>query len=341
MNKKLLYGIIGFLLFAGIIGFNYYQKIFGNTIKEDTVLFVRTNESLLDIKEKLTPFSKSPQTFLWVSAKKNFSKPKPGRYLLKEGMSNNDIVNMLRIGNQTPIKIAFNNQDTVEKLAGRIAEQLETDSLSLLNAFTDTSFLSKNNLSKKAAIQIYIPNSYEVYWNTSAEKFRDKMLREYKRFWNSNRLEKANKLGLTKDQVITLASIVQKETAQKSERPIIAGLYLNRLKGGWPLQADPTIIYCVKEVKGQDFVVKRVLTKDLELKSPYNTYKNTGLPPTLIAMPDVSAIEAVLNPAKHKYMYMCASVDKIGFHEFAKTLSQHNRNAAKYQRWINQRGIGR
>ena len=341
MSKKTLYIIAFFLVLGGVLGYNYYQKIFGKAITKDTVLFVYSSDSLMDVKNKIVDFSDKPLTFLWVAAKKNFSKPKSGRYLLKEGMSNNDLVNLLRSGNQTPIKLSFNNQDTLEKLAGRIAEQIETDSISLLNSFKDKDFLSKNNLTKKAAIQIYIPNSYEVYWNTSAEKFRDKMLREYNLFWNSNRLAKAKKIGLTKDEVITLASIVQKETAQKSERPIVAGLYLNRLNDGWPLQADPTIIYCVKEVKGQDFVVKRVLTKDLEIKSPYNTYKNTGLPPTLIAMADVSAIDAVLNPAKHKYMYMCASVEKSGFHEFAKTLSQHNRNAAKYQRWISQRGIGR
>ena len=167
------------------------------------------------------------------------------------------------------------------------------------------------------------------------------MLKEYNRFWNSNRLAKAEKLGLTKEQVITLASIVQKETAQTTERPIVAGLYLNRYKSGWPLQADPTIIYSLKEKYGHDTVVKRVLNKDLVIDSPYNTYKNTGLPPTLIAMPDISAIDAVLNPTEHNYYYMCASVEKIGYHDFAKTLSEHNRNAVKYQQWINKQGIKR
>ena len=341
MSKKLIYGIIGFLLFAGIIGFNYYQKIFGAAITKDTVLFIKSEDSLLDVKKKIESFSDSPQTFLWVAAKKNFSKPKSGRYLLKEGMSNNDLVNMLRIGNQTPIKISFNNQDTLEKLAGRIAQQIETDSISLLKSMKNSQFLSKNKFSEKSALGMYIPNQYEVYWNTSPEKFRNKMLREYNRFWNNNRLEKAKKLGLNPTQVLALASIVQKETAQKSERPIVAGLYLNRYKNNWPLQADPTIIFALKEKNGHDKIFKRVLTKDLEINSPYNTYKNSGIPPTLIAMPDVSAIDAVLNPAKHNYFYMCASVDKIGFHEFANNLAHHNRNAAKYQQWINKRGINR
>jgi UPF0755 protein len=167
------------------------------------------------------------------------------------------------------------------------------------------------------------------------------MLVSYKRFWNENRLQKAKKLKLTSEEVITLASIVQKETAQTSERPIVAGLYLNRLENDWPLQADPTIIYCIREEKGQNYVVKRVLNVDLEINSPYNTYKNKGLPPTLISMPDISAIDGVLNAKKHNYFYMCANVDKIGYHTFAKSLIQHNRNAAKYHLWMNKQRVHR
>lgn len=341
MGKKILY-ILGFVfLIAGILGYNYYQKIFGNAITEDYILYINPTDSMVDVKEKIAEHSKNPNTFLWVAAKKNFSKPKTGRYLLKQGMSNNDLVNMLRSGNQTALKISFNNQDTLEKFAGRIAEQLATDSIAILNAFTNKDFLTKNNMNKKSVLQICIPNSYEFYWTVSAEKFRDRMLREYNRFWNDSRLEKAKALKLSKEDVITLASIVQKETAQKVERPIVAGLYLNRLKNGWPLQADPTIIYCIKEVKGQDYVVKRVLNADLQINSPYNTYKNRGLPPSLIAMPDISSIDGVLNAQKHNYFYMCVNVDKFGYHSFAKTLAQHNRNAAKYQNWLNKKGVNR
>ena len=342
MSKKFIYAVIATILFVGgVIGYNYYQKIFGKAITKDSVLFVSSNDSLTDVKDKLSEFSKNPNTFLLVAAKKNFSKPKSGRYVLTEGMSNNDIINMLRIGNQTPLKVSFNNQDTLEKFAGRIAEQLEIDSISVLNSFYDKEFLSKNKLTKKSVLQICIPNSYEFYWNISANGFRNKMLKEYNRFWNTSRLKKAQTLKMTQVEVIALASIVQKETAKIVERPIVAGLYLNRLRKGWPLQADPTIIYCIREVKGQDYVVKRVLTADLELKSPYNTYKNKGVPPTLIAMPDISSIDAVLNSKQHKYMYMCANVDKIGYHAFARTLSQHNRNAAKYHIWLNKQGVNR
>ncbi len=341
MRKKTVYILAFFLILGSILGYNYYQKIFGEAIIKETILFVNSTDTLVDIKTKIEDVSKNPNTFLWVAAKKNVEKPKVGRYVLKKGMSNNDLVNMLRSGWQTPLKLSFNNQDTLEKLAGRIAQQIAADSISLITSFKDKEFLSKNNLTEKSVLQIFIPNTYEFYWTVTPEKFRTKMLVAYKRFWNESRLKKATALNLSKDEVITLASIVQKETAQNSERPIVAGLYLNRLKKGIPLQADPTIIYCVKAVKGQDYVVKRVLTSDLEINSPYNTYKNRGLPPTLIAMPDISAIDAVLNPTKHNYYYMCASVDKIGYHEFAKTLTQHNRNAAKYQRWLNKQRINR
>ncbi|WP_299064145.1 endolytic transglycosylase MltG [uncultured Polaribacter sp.] len=342
MTKKFTYAVIITIIFVcGLIGYNYYQKIFGTSITKETILFVRTTDSLIDIKNKIANFSKSPETFLLVAAKKNFSKPKAGRYLLTKGMSNNELVNMLRVGRQTPLKVSFNNQDTLEKLAGRIAEQIEADSISLLNTFKEKEFLSENNLTEKSVLQIFIPNSYEFYWTVSPEKLRTKILIYYNRFWNKSRIEKAKKLNLSKSEVITLASIVQKETAKKEERPIVAGLYLNRLNNGWPLQADPTIIYCVKAVKGQDYVVKRVLTADLELNSPYNTYKNKGLPPTLIAMPDISAIDGVLNAQKHNYYYMCASVDRIGYHDFAKSLAQHNRNAAKYHSWMNKQRVNR
>jgi len=342
LNKKFIYSVIGtILLIGGILGYNYYQKIFGKAIIKETILFVYSADNLIDVKIKIAEFSKNPNTFLLVAAKKNLSKPKTGRYILKKGMSNNDIVNMLRSGNQTPLKVSFNNQDTLEKLASRIAEQLETDSISIITSFTDKEFLSENKLTKKSILQICIPNSYEFYWNVSATNFRDKMLVEYTRFWNSKRLEKAKALKMSKSEVIALASIVQKETAKTIERPIVAGLYLNRLKKGWPLQADPTIIYCIKEVKGQDYVVKRVLTADLQINSPYNTYKKKGLPPTLIAMPDISSIDAVLNSTKHNYMYMCVNIDKLGYHAFAKTLTQHNRNAAKYHIWLNKQGVNR
>lgn len=340
-KKKIITIAIVVSLFIGCIGIYYYQKIFSNNVQKSGVVFINSRDDFSKLTEKLAPYINDINDFMWVSKLKKFTKIKPGKYSIQENMSTNDLVNMFRGGRQTAVKLSFNNQDTLEKLAGRISEQLEADSISLLTAFKDSKFLSENNFDEKSILGIFIPNSYEFYWNTSAEKFRDKMLVEYQNFWNQTRLQKAKKLNLSQKEVITLASIVQKETSKTSERPIVAGLYLNRLQNNWPLQADPTVIFAIRQIKGQDFVVKRVLKVDLEINSPYNTYKNLGLPPSLIAMPDVSSIDAVLNAEKHDYFYMCASIDKIGFHEFAKSLAQHNRNAEKYQNWLNKQGINR
>lgn len=337
-KKPILFVAVGVLLITSI---SVYFKIYGNNVKEDGELFIYSHENLESVTKKITPFLENPNSFSWVANLKKYKTPKSGKYHIKKGLSNNDIVNMLRIGAQTPIKVSFNNQDSLERLAGRISHQIEADSLALLEAFTDPMFLEKQNLTSNSVLQIFIPDTYEFFWNTSAERFRDRMLVNYTKFWNQNRLEKAKGLNLQPSEVITLASIVQKETSKKEERPFVAGLYLNRLKRGWPLQADPTIVYCIKQQKGQDFVVKRVLRVDLEINSPYNTYKFKGLPPSLIGMPDISSIDAVLNAEKHDYMYMCASATKIGYHEFAKSLAQHNRNAAQYQRWLSNNGIYR
>jgi UPF0755 protein len=341
LKKKVIYIAAILFIISASFGYSYYKKIFGSTITKGHILFVKSTDSLLDVQEEISAISKNTDSFLWVAAKKKILKPKPGRYRITKGMSNNDLINMLRAGRQTPFKLSFNNQDTLEKFAGRISTQIAADSISLLSAFKNENFLKENNLTAKSVLQIFIPNTYEFYWTVSPEEFSRKMLASYKRFWNNSRLEKAKKLNLTNDEVITLASIVQKETTQTSERPIVAGLYLNRLKNGWPLQADPTIIYCIREKKGQDYDVKRVLNVDLNIKSLYNTYKYQGLPPTLIAMPDISAIDGVLNAQKHNYFYMCADVNRLGYHTFARSLAQHNRNAAKYHQWMNKQKVHR
>ncbi|MFZ2429650.1 MAG: endolytic transglycosylase MltG [Lutibacter sp.] len=342
-SKKFLLLIIGLLLLiGGVLGLSLYSKIFkGNTVEEG-YLYIPTGSNFEEVENLVRPFLKRVKPFVSVAEKLNYPEAvKPGKYKISKGMSNFELVRMLRSGNQTMVNLSFNNQDTFEKLAGRISQQIEADSLSLLKAFTDNSFLEESGFNATNAIGMYIPNSYEFYWNTTAEDFRAKMLNEYSKFWDAERLEKAKKLNLTKNEVITLASIVQKETATVNERPIVAKLYLNRLASGWPLQADPTIIFALKAKFGNDMVIKRVFSKDLDINSPYNTYKNTGLPPGPISMPDISSIEAVLNPANHDYYYMCASVTTFGTHEFAKTLDQHNKNAAKYQQWLNKQGVNR
>lgn len=342
MNKKLIFGIV-FLAFliAGVIGWSYYQKVFGVNVKKSGFVYLKTNVSFEENLKALDSFIEDKDDFLWVAEQKKFSKFKPGKYKIEKGISNNDLINLLRSGNQTAVKVSFNNQNTLEELAGRISAQIEADSISLISAFKDKEFLSQKDISEAQMLGYFIPNTYELWWNTSAEQFRDRMFKESNRFWNDKRLKKAKALNMTPDQVMALASIVYKETPKAIEQPRVAGLYVNRIKKGMPLQADPTIIYILKQLNGQDFVVKRVLYKDLKIKSPYNTYLNRGVPPSLIAMPDISAIDAVLNYERHNYLYMCVNVENIGFHAFASSMNQHNKNARKYQRWLNKQGIMR
>ena len=305
-------------------------------------IYIPTEAKFTEVQELIKPYLNNSKSFIWVAEKKNYpNKIRPGKFKIKKGMSNDELVDHLRGGKAETIKLTFNNQDSYEKLAGRIALQIEADSISILNAMKATEFLDQNEFGLETGLAMYIPNSYDFYWNTSAEQFRKRMLKEFNNYWNEDRVERAMSKNLTPIQVATLASIVQKETSKVNERPKVAGLYLNRLNDHWPLQADPTIIYALKQKYGQDTTFRRVLNKDLRIDSPYNTYQNIGLPPGPIAMPDISSIEAVLNPHNHSYYYMCASVADIGSHEFARTLSEHNRNARKYQKWINEQGIKR
>ena len=341
--KQIIISVVTIIIIVGaIIVYKYFSKIYVSNVIENSAVFIPSNATFDEVSKIIHPYVNNSNSFNWVAHRKNYPNViKAGKYLIKKGMNNNELVNLLRSGKQSPITLTFNNQDSLEKLAGRIAEQIEADSIDILKTVLDTNFLKKNDFNKHDILGMFIPNSYEVYWNTSASQFRDRMLKEYANFWSSSREEKAKAMNLSKKEVITLASVVQKETAKVNERTTVAGLYINRLRGRWPLQADPTIIFALKQKHGQDYEVKRVLNADLDIDSPYNTYKNAGLPPSLIAMPDISSIDAVLNPKNHGYYYMCASVTNIGSHEFAKTLSQHNVNASKYQRWLSKQGINR
>jgi len=344
--KKILIAIVLIgLVVAGVVAYNIYTIMFNSNTafnNEEAYIYIPTNASYEDVREQLEPLLKDVSSFdVLAKQKKYTTNIKAGRYVIKKRMNNNDIINSIRSKN-VPLQLSFNNQETIESLAGRISSQIEADSVTLVNVIKDSKFLRDNDFSNETSLGMYIPNSYEFFWNTSAEQFRDRMLKEHNRFWTDARMNKAKALNLTPNQVIILASIVQKETAKTDERPRVAGVYLNRLKVKMPLQADPTVIYAIKKSTNDfDQVIKRVLYKDLELDSPYNTYKYAGLPPGLIAMPDISSIEAVLNPESHDYYYFVADVKNFGYHKFAKTLSQHNVNRQEYVRWINQQGVNR
>ena len=344
--KKILLAValIG-LIIAAIVSYNIYTIMFNSNTafnNEEAYVLIPTNATYDEVKLQLEPLLKDIESFDVLAKQKKYNtNVKAGRYIIKKHMNNNDIINSIR-SNNVPLKLSFNNQETLENLAARISTQIEADSLSLISVMRDSDFLKANGFNNATALGMYIPNSYEFFWNTSAEQFRDRMLTEYNRFWTDARLDKARKLNLTPNQVMVLASIVQKETAKADERPRVAGVYLNRLRVGMLLQADPTVIFAIKKSTNDfDQVIKRVLYKDLELDSPYNTYKYAGLPPGLIAMPDISAIDGVLNPESHDYFYFVADVKNFGYHKFAKTLSQHNVNRQEYVRWINQQGVNR
>ena len=277
-------------------------------------------------------------SFEWLAKQKKYdTNIKSGRYRINRALNNNDLINLLRSGKQTPIKVTFNNLRNKEQLAGRIASQIEADSLSIINYITDSIFLNKLKLNTENVACLFIPNTYEFYWNTSVEGFVNRMIKEYSNFWNSSRSKKAAQIKLNYYQVAVLASIVEKEQSiKRDERPEIAGLYLNRLKKRMKLESDPTLIFALG-----DFTIKRVLNKDKKVKSPYNTYKYKGLPPGPICIPSINAIDAVLNASEHKYIFMCAKEDFTGYHNFARTYAKHLINARKYQKALNKRKIMR
>ncbi|WP_431157472.1 endolytic transglycosylase MltG [Winogradskyella poriferorum] len=342
--KKILWAValIG-LIICGIIAYNIYGAMFSpNTAfnNEEAYIFVPSDASYNDVREQLEPLLVDIDGFDALAKQKKYtSNIKAGKFAIRKGMNNNDIINSIRSRN-IPIKISFNNQNSIEALAGRISKQIEADSGSLVNAMRDALFLSENGFNEATALGMYLPNSYEFFWNTNAEKFRDKMLSEYKRFWNDARVKKAQELNLSPNEVITLASIVHEESKKRDEQPRVAGVYLNRLRIGMPLQADPTLKFAAYQLpEYKNTVIRRVLNVHKTIDSPYNTYINKGLPPGLIAMPDLSAIRAVLNAEKHSYLYFAADAERFGYHKFAKTLSQHNNNARQYQRYLSSQGI--
>lgn len=342
--KKILWAIalIG-LAVAAYFAYYVYSAMFEpNTAfnNEKAYIYIPTNATYDEVREQLVPLLKDIDKFDALAERKQYtSNVRAGRYAIKKGMSNNDIINSIRINN-IPVTVVFNNQESLEKLAGRVSSQIETDSTSLIKAMKDEAFLTQNGFSNYTALGMYLPNSYQFEWNTSAEQFRERMLMEYQRFWTDARKAKAKNLNMSQNDVMTLASIVYEESKKKEEQPRVAGVYVNRLKLGMPLQADPTLKFAAYQLpEYQNTVIKRVLNKHKEIESPYNTYKYAGLPPGLIAMPDISAIEAVLNYEKHNYLYFAADAKRVGYHKFAKTLSQHNANAREYQRYLSSQGI--
>ena len=330
---------------GGIWAYDKYKKIYLPNVflgkKISTYVFIPSGSSMPDVTAIL--YSKgyiiNKSSFEWLAEQKNYKNHvHPGRYLIKTGMNNNQLIDLLRSGKQEPLKLKINSIRTKEQLASRIGSQIEADSLSVINVLQNKDFLAaKYNMKPENVLTIFIPNTYEFYWNTSAEEFLDRMAKEYKKFWTDERKAKAKQIGLTQTEVSVLASIVQAEQSRHNdEKPIIAGLYINRLKKRMRLESDPTLVFA-----HGDFSMNRILNIHKEIDSPYNTYRNAGLPPGPINLPEISSLEAVLNYKKNDYIFMCAKEDFSGYHYFSKSLEQHGIHAKKYRSALNKRKIMR
>lgn len=339
-KNKLGKNILLFVLFcviAAALSFYYFLYAPNTSVSRQSALYIRTGSTYQDVLTTLETegLLKSMFTFKVVAGKMNYAKHvKPGKYILKSGMGNYRLIQMLRSGKQEPVVLIFNNIRTKQEFASRISKQLEADSTVLLNHLNDNAFMHKFGLNAENALTLFIPNSYQLWWNTTPDEFFERMAHESKRFWNKERLDKASAINLKPNQVVILASIVEKETNKNDEKPVVAGVYLNRLRKGMLLQADPTLVFAWK-----DFSIRRVLNAHKTINSPYNTYKFKGLPPGPIYLPDSKSIDAVLNYKHHDYIYFCAKEDFSGYHNFARTPQEHHINAERYQKALDAKNI--
>jgi len=320
-------------LITGMAAVRFYRMVFTPNIDlkgESSVLVYIPSGSDFRAVEKLLVskgYLRNSSSFEFTSRRMNYTTHvKAGRYLISDGMSSRQLVGLLRSGRQEPVQVKFQNVRTREELAGKLGRQLEPDSLKFIRLFNDSAFLARYGFTRATLFSAFIPNTYEIYWNTSAAQLFKRMYREYKSFWDGKRRKKCDSLGYTIAEVVTLASIIEKETARDDEKQVMAGVYINRLQKHIPLQADPTVIFA-----WNDYTIRRVYRRHTEINSPYNTYKFVGLPPGPICIPSIASIDAVLNYIPGKYLYFCAKEDLSGYHNFAATLGEHNRNAKKYQ----------
>jgi UPF0755 protein len=342
-RKFLLFGATGLIfIMIATVATAFWIVVYKNNVNLTTdqrsYLYIPTGSGYDDLMENITQSNLliNPRTFAWLAQRKNLPEHvNPGRYELRYGMNNNELIDMLRSGAQTPLNVIFNNLRTIEQLAGVVGKQIEADSLSIIQYLQSTAFYNRYGLTIETAPTLFLPNTYEFYWNTTAEGFVERMKRENDKFWDDEKNTKAAAAGLTRVQVSTLASIVEKETNRNDEKATIAGVYLNRLRQGWKLQADPTAVYAF--YRQTDSLLNRVYRIHTQIDSPYNTYLHEGLPPGPICIPSASSLLAVLNAEHHDYMFFVARPDGSGYHTFARTYRQHLNNAREHYKAINQR----
>jgi UPF0755 protein len=327
---------------AGLYAYQLYKNVYEPSIfvkmnKETDYLYIPTGAGINTVDSLINKLFtvRYPDGLKMVIERKQYAnKVKPGKYLITNGMSNNALIDMLRAGRQEEIEYVLKFHRVKPKLAEHAAKNIEASYGDIMLLLNDEQYLDSIGFNKENIMCIFIPNTYRLFWNTSAEEFMQRMLAEYNKFWTPYRREKAAALGLSPEEAVILASIVDRETKWNDEKPKIAGAYLNRLRIGMRLQADPTVVFAVG-----DFRLRRVLRKHLDTESPYNTYRNKGLPPGPICTPSINSIESVLYAEKHKYIYFCAKDDFSGYHSFASTLAEHNQNARRFQAALNKKKI--
>jgi len=331
---------IGLSLLIIMMSVYFYQVFFNPNVlinKERAILLIPKNASIQQVVDSMKnrKYLEDVVSFMFVSKALSYHENvKAGRYMLTKRMTNLQAIKHLRSGVQAPVRVTFNNIRLKEDLANKICRNLQTEPKDFLSLLNDPDYVTKFGFDTTTIISMFIPNTYEMYWTSSAEEVFERMKYEYDRFWNETRKAKADSLQLTPTEVSILASIVQAETVKNEEKPIVAGLYINRLEKEMLLESDPTVVFALR-----GFGMKRVLKRHLKTDSPYNTYKYTGLPPGPINLPEPSTIEAVLNYKRHNFIYMCAKEDFSGYHRFASNYRQHINNARKYQRALNRRLI--
>jgi UPF0755 protein len=338
MNKKRKIFVIMMVVFSGLLStfsFYIYQILQSPNLqveKEAISFVIPRGATFRSVQDTLYKYDivQDMVSFSFLAKLMNYTEAvKPGLYTISPDMTNIDAVRLLRAGNQVPSKLTFSHARLVEELYEPVTRYIEIDPRGFKTALEDYIATNTDGFNKQTIIAMFIPNTYQVYYTISPENLVIKINSEYHHFWNKDNLLKAAEIGLTPIEVSTLASIVQAEVTMTDESKTIAGLYMNRLKQGIPLQADPTLVFAVG-----DFTLKRVLNEHKEVDSPYNTYKNKGLPPGPINMPTIHSLMAVLNYASHNYIFMCAKEDFSGYHNFTASLREHNENARRYQRQL-------
>lgn len=328
-----------------ICGVTYYYFFSSMSAKDTTeYVYIDNNDNIDSVTVKLEKIS-TPHAISAFKMLAGYSKYaeniRTGRYAIEPGEGAAVTFRRLKNGLQTPVNLTIPSVRTVERLSAQLSEKLMIDSATICKALKDEKTCKELGFDTTTVICMFIPNTYDIYWNTSAENLLKRMKKEYSRFWDEERMARAANIGMSPTEIMTLASIVDEETANDQEKPMVAGMYCNRLKlrnseypDGMPLQADPTIKFAWKR-----FDLRRIYNKLLNIDSPYNTYRRTGLPPGPIRIPSIAGIEAVLNHTKHDYLYMCAKEDFSGTHNFARTYEEHMANARRYTQALNQRGI--